>query len=197
MGVRPIRVIQQLNPLSSGAFCEVFNVGGGRILKAFYQIRSKAAPGADPTLIPRMMFNHERRVYSSLQAFPELEVYVPRFLGAASPLDYPLQSTRTFVPFCGLILELIPGNDVKLAELPRPIQRRVEEVIEKMQRRIGLGDPWDASCFVPGTRADFTIIDFATPTERLHELDVILEKHGTVPVHLQRLLGILGDEHTV
>jgi hypothetical protein len=177
--------------IASGAFCEVFDLGNGTVLKAFRDIVPTGQPHADPTLIPRIVFSRERKAYRALQEHPDLEVFLPLYLGETDPRDYPIESACTFTSACGLLLERIPGKDVKLVDLPVKMFTVAETVIEAMKERVLLGDPWDASGFVPGTRRELTIIDFATPTDELVALDRILAKHGgDVPTELLRSLGL-------
>ena len=107
-----------------------------------------------------------------------------------SPILWPLPCVpiEPFVQGCGLLLERIPGRDRKFAELEPGLEIRVDAVLRSMQDRIGIDDPWDGSCFVPGSRAAFTLIDFATPTERLAALDGILSTGEPSSEALARLL---------
>lgn len=177
-----------MHPLASGAFSDVFDLGDGRVLKAFFEIKPEVAPTADPALVPLISFYSELRVYQRLLEHPGLPAYTPQFFGVADPSSYPLATDRIYP--CGLLLEKIPGKPKKLFELDQEIEAAASMVIERLQERVLLEDPWDASCFVPGTRAGFTLIDFATPSDRLAALDKILVRHGHVPPDKRRLLGL-------
>lgn len=176
--------------IGGGAFSEVFDLGDGRVLKAFKDIALSVAPEADCRLIPTVAFAAEYLAYQRLQAHDDLEPYAPRFFGAASPNDFPLDSTESYSSGCGLLLERIPGEAQKLSRLPKPIQRKADDVLEAMQARVGIDDPWDGSAFVPGTRRPFTVIDFATPSDRFYALDKIVSSHGTVSGEFEQVLGI-------
>ena len=180
--------LDPLRKLGHGAFSEVFDIGGGRVLKAFFAVPPSVAPHADASLIPRLAFRAELEAYLRLADQPDLAIFTPRCDGVADPLAFALRSNRAFVQGCGLLLERIPGRDRKFAELEPGLEIRVDAVLRSMQDRIGIDDPWDGSCFVPGSRAAFTLIDFATPTERLAALDGILSTGEPSSEALARLL---------
>lgn len=152
--------------IAGGVFSEVFAIGDGRAVKAFVEVIPSVNPRADPTLIPRIGFAAEVRAYDSLRKRPDLEAYCPRFFGNVNPLDLPLPAEWPLAAGCGVVLEHIPGRDEKLSSLPRQLRERVEGVIDRIQDATGVDWPWDGSCFIPGTRAEFTIIDIATPALR-------------------------------
>ena len=136
------------------------------------------------------MLTTEVRFYEDLSGHPDLEVYCPRFFGLADPNAFSISSKRTFPSGCGILLEKIPGTDTKLAHLPRKLQREAEYVIERMRARFRVDDPWDGSCFVPGTRAAFTLIDLAMPSESLGTLDEVLAEYGRIPDQLRAQFGL-------
>ena len=156
-----------MEQFARGAFSEVFDLGDGRILKAFVEDSPAEAQDSDRTLISQIAFLAERRFYESIQEHPTLATYVPAYYGVADPDEYLIQSARPLAPGFGLILEKIPGVPVKFSELLDEIERAASEVIERMKGVAALENPWDGSCFVPGTRQSFTLIDIATPTDRL------------------------------
>jgi hypothetical protein len=179
-----------MEPFAAGAFGEVFHLGAGRILKAFYATPSARPPNGDATLIPRIAFAAEKALYEGLAEEPRLERYLPEYFGAADPLQYPLRSKRTMVAGCGLILEFIPGRALKFSELPKDVERRVSAIIGEIGEMFPLAYPWDGSAFIPGSRAPFALIDIATPTDKFVLLDELVKHHGDVPVHQYRRLGI-------
>ena len=74
--------------------------------------------------------------------------------------DVPAANTR-YIADCGFVLEYIPGTPIKLVHLNPTIRCQVEDLLERFEEEVRLGHVWDSSCFVPGTRADFAVIDFA------------------------------------
>lgn len=162
----------------------------GASSKAFAKIATAQAPDACAIWIPRLMFTAERRFYADIQSHPDLEVFCSEYFGEADPIAIVASPPRPLAAGCSLLLEKVPGTPLKLAELDRPLQSEVEGIIELIRDAIGLDDLWDGSCFVPGTRARFTLIDLSTPTERLVCLEAALESHGHLPLAVQRALGI-------
>ena len=53
--------VDPLIPLASGDFADVFDLGNGRVLKAFRKMPLEVAPEADPTLVPRICFEAEKQ----------------------------------------------------------------------------------------------------------------------------------------
>lgn len=168
----------------------MFDVGEGKVLKAFRRVSPAVAPRVDPTLIPRIAFNAELRAYTRLQSQPDLALFAPAFFGSADPSSFPITNPGSYCTSCGLVIEKIAGEPIKIAALSDELLGGVELVLEQMQDRIILDDPWDGSCFIPGSRAPFTLIDFATPSEHFAALDGILRIHGELPPSLRAPLGL-------
>jgi hypothetical protein len=59
------------------------------------------------------------------------------------------------------VLEFIPGRAQKFAHLDVVTEKKVAEVVEQFRDSLGVDNVWDGSCFVPGIRAPFAVIDFA------------------------------------
>ena len=176
--------------IGGGGFSEVFDLGNGRVLKAFPDTKLTVDPEADPRLIPTVSFAAEYCAYQRLQGYTDLEPYAPRLFGAIDPNDFLLDSTKSYSSGCGLVLELLRGREYKIFRLPKPIGAEAEEVLEEMQEHIGIDNPWDGSGFVPGSRRPVTLIDFATPSEIFAELDEIVLRHGTILDRFEHALGI-------
>src|SRR5687768_3450192 len=62
-----IEIVLSITKVSNGAFCEVFDLGDGTVLKAFFEVALEAAPHADPTLSARVAFSAERNAYLTIQ----------------------------------------------------------------------------------------------------------------------------------
>ena len=139
--------------------------------------------------MPTVAFAAECCAYQRLQGYADLKLYAPRFFGPVDPNYFLLDSTKSYSSGCGLVLELLRGEEHKIFNLPGPIRAKAEEVLEAMQEHIGVDDPWDASGFVRDSRHPVTLIDFATPSERLAKLDEIAQ-HATNPDWVEHALGI-------
>lgn len=179
-----------LRKIGGGAFSEVFDLGDGRVLKAFPDAELPVAPETDPRFIPTVAFAAECCAYQRLRVYADLAPYAPQFFGAVNPNNFLLDSTKSYSSGCGLVLELLRGKEDKIFNLPEPIRAKAEGVLEAMQEHVGIDDPWDGSGFVPGSRRPVTLIDFATPSERFAELDEIVSHHGTIPDRFEHALGI-------
>lgn len=175
-----------LRRIGRGEFADAFDLEDGRVLKAF---RRSEDGGKIGDYRAQISFAAECRAYELFSEEGEIAPYLPHYFGGADPATFALADVGQYAPRCGILLEHIPGEPHKLMELPPRLRRRAEAVITAMLEHLRT-DPWDASCFVPGTRTDLTIIDFATPTHLLSELDLILAKHGDVPSHMRHLLGL-------
>lgn len=182
-----------MKPIASGDFAEVFELGDGKVLKAFFDLATAARPDGDRTFIPRILFAAEVDAYVRLQQHPDLEVYVPRYFGTVDPRSFDLSTDRRYSSASGMVLERIDADEFKLHQLDEGILPEVESVIDRIKETVGVDHPWDASCFIPGTRAPFTIIDFAAPAARLAALDKLMDRYGTVPDENRRLLGLDFD----
>ena len=168
----------------------MFDLGDGRVLKAFPDMELPVNPKADPRFIPTVAFAAECCAYERLQVYTDLEPYTPQFFGPVDPNDFLFDSTKSYSSGCGLVLELLRGKESKISGLPEPIHAKAEEVLEAMKEHIGIDDPWDGSGFVPGSRRPVTLIDFATPAERFMKLDEIVLRYGTIPDQFEHALGI-------
>lgn len=152
--------------VESGGYANIVCLGDGRVLKAFRRKNHTHEPvgtWSDHDAVTRAIFRAEARAYERLQTLPSLEPYVPRYYGRANPgviLGLP-PDDMTYVTDCGLILEFVPGRARKLAHLAPAEEEQVAAVVEQIRDSVGIDNPWDASCFIPGARKGFTVIDFA------------------------------------
>ncbi len=188
---------RQLSPtlLGSGAFAHVFDMRDGTVVKAYYRQRHASRPiddWTDPDRITRLLWRTEAEAYERLQSLEDLRPFVPKFYGRVDPhaLGLPQYLPRgPHLPECGLRLEKITGEDRKLAHLERQLQQKAEVVLEKIRDSCGRLDVWDASCFCPGSCADFTLIDFAV-SDDYGEVCEILDRRGALPQQTLRLLRL-------
>lgn len=116
----------------------------------------------DHDAITKAQFRGEALAYERLQSLDSLAVYAPQYFGRVDPLAVlGTDGHQRYVAPCGIVLEFIPGRAKKLAHLDPATEVRVAEIVEQFRDSLGIDNVWDASCFVPGSRADFTVIDFA------------------------------------
>lgn len=154
--------------IAQGAYADIISLGESRVLKAFRRKSYTALPvteWADHDAITKAEFRAEAKAYENLANFPELKLYAPIYFGNVDPLDVLLELHDTkslYVSGCGIIIEHIPGEAIKLAHLEESLKFKVEALLERFRDEVGMGYVWESSCFFPGTHADFTVIDFDT-----------------------------------
>ena len=81
------------------------------------------------------------------------------------------------MPGCGLRLERIDGRATKLAALDHDVREAVKKILWRILDAVEPGNVWESSCFVLGSRAAFTIIDFAL-WDGVDDLSEPLERCG-------------------
>jgi hypothetical protein len=150
-----------------GADALVFDMKDGTVLKAYrrkFTTNVGVGEWRDHEAIIRATWANEVRAYIELARHADLYAFVPVFHGPADPLALlPAESlsANSLVPECGIRLEKIPGQARKLADLSDDIRVEVEAVLWRIRDAIEPGNVWDSSCFYPGIRSPFTLIDFA------------------------------------
>lgn len=158
-------------------------MGDGSVLKAYRRQRHTSRPvedWRDHEVLTRGFFEAEAVAYERLAQNAGLAVFTPKFMGRADPCQFPDLTEppqEGYVKDCALRLERIAGKDVKVSLLRQPIRGEVETVLKRLRDDIEAGHVWDASCFVPGSRARFTLIDFAT-WDGFTDLQILLEERG-------------------
>lgn len=179
--------------LNYGDTADVFSLGNACVLKAFRRKAHSVHPVADwdeHDALTRAYFRAEVTTYERLQDLPELSLYVPQYYGHADPLqvlrDVPNVEAR-YVGGCGILMEKIHGPAVKVSRLEPAIQKEVKTILEEIRDRARAPNVWDSSCFLPGTRSPFTVIDFASWGGSLR-YERILETGGTLSEQLRAQL---------
>lgn len=158
--------MQEYRKINFGACADIFEMPGGRVLKAYRRTAYATKPvhdWEDHDLVTEAYFRAEALAYERLQSMAELIRYTPEYFGRADPIELlPIKSaSEQFVEGCGLILEFIPGKAIKLNRLKRTTRLKVGLIAAKLNRSLRNVNVWDASCFFPGVRSEFTLIDFA------------------------------------
>jgi hypothetical protein len=182
--------------IGSGAFADVFDLGDATVAKVFRRIQhtnSGVRDWADHDFVTRRLFATEIAAYERLRDRPDIAVYVPQYYGPldATTLVLPNSSTgQPFVSGCALRLELIPGRDVKAGLVEDTLRADIDRVLWEIKDVAGRVNVWDCSCFAPGPRTPFTIIDFAM-WDDLPDVQLYLDEHGVIPEPLRRSWGIV------
>lgn len=182
---------------NDGAYGAVFDFGDGTVVKAYRRKHTTAfAVGAwhDHEAIIRATWANEVRAYARLMAEPDLCNFVPKFYGRCDPMTVIPQAALgsiDLLPGCGIRLERIGGRATKLAALNHDVRVAVEGVLWRIRDAVEPGNVWDSSCFVPGSRAAFTIIDFAL-WDGVDDFSEPLERHGHLSEHQRAELDALG-----
>lgn len=154
--------------VAAGAFADVLDMADGTVVKAYRRQQHTSGPvqdWRDHEALTRGYFEFEAAAYERLQRYPDLLVFTPRFLGRIDPAalsDLEDPPELGYLRACGIRLEKVPGEDIKVSRLSQQLRTEVEAVLDRLRDEVQAGHVWDASCFVPGTRAPFTLIDFAT-----------------------------------
>ena len=138
----------------------------------------------------RAEFRSEARAYERLQAFPELELFAPKYFGRADPTEVPLKrpdAATKYLRGCGLVLEHIFGVPAKLAHVEPVLQSKAEAVLKRFRYEVDIRNVWDASCFIPGSRAEFTVIDFGG-WDNFADYQISLNETGRLSAELRMRL---------
>jgi hypothetical protein len=157
-----------LGPFAEGGNADLFDIGDARVMKAFRRKSYFATPPLDwrdHEAMTRAMFRTEARAYERLQRHPDLAPYAPNYYGIENPhrvLHDLSDADSRYVGGCGLVLERIAGVATKLSSLDKIVQTKIAAVLKRFRDELDIEYVWDASCFVPGSRAPFTVIDFST-----------------------------------
>lgn len=183
---------------NDGAYAAVFDLGDGTVVKAYrqkYTTTIAVGEWCDHEAIIRATWANEVRAYTQLMAADlDLRNFVPRFYGQCDPLDLissaAIGSLR-LMPGCGIRLERIDGRAAKLAALDDDLREAVTRILWRIRDVIEPGNVWDSSCFVPGSRAEFTIIDFAL-WDGVDDYSEPLERRGYLLEHQRAELQSLG-----
>lgn len=172
--------------VGEGAFAYVFDLGDNTVVKAYKRIPQTADEVVldwdDHEFIIRQLCAVEMRAYDCLTEIPEVAPHIPTFLGPVDVHALGLVSPDPrwpLVPGCAFRLERIQGEDCKVALLPSPLREEVSDLLERIEDLVGNVNALDSSCFVPGTRATFAVIDFAL-WDGWIDAQTLLGEHGTL-----------------
>ncbi len=181
--------------LAAGAFADVFDLSDGTVVKIYRRVSHTHAAVIDwddHDFITRRMYTVEVKAYERLQDFPELVQYVPRYYGPIDHASLNLDASNPTEPFiagCAFRLERIDGQPVKIAHVEEEQQKAIEKVLEQIRDVSGRVDVWDCSCFIPGPRTPFVVIDFALWKD-LVDTQLYLEEHKHLPEQVRQTLSL-------
>jgi hypothetical protein len=182
--------------LSHGAFADVFDLDDGTVAKVFRRTshtNNDVRSWDDHEFITRRLFATEVAAYERLQDKPDLVRFIPRYYGTIDQASLTLPASSTGEPYvagCVLRLELIAGRDIKAGLVAQPLQKEIDDVLWQILDVAGRVHVWDCSCFIPGPRTPFVIIDFAM-WEDLPDVQSYLDEHGHIPDDMRRRLSIV------
>ena len=132
--------MQEYRKINFGACADIFEIPGGRVLKAYrrtaYATKS-VHDWEDHDLVTEAYFRAEALAYERLQSMAELMSYTPEYFGRADPIELlPIESvSEQFVKVCGLILEFIPGEAIKLNRLERTTRLKGTDLFFRMREK--------------------------------------------------------------
>jgi hypothetical protein len=181
--------------LSHGAFADVFDLGDGTVAKVFRRVQqthSEVQNWDDHEFITRRLYWGELTAYTRLQDRADIVPFIPKYYGPLAIGSLDLQRSRATEPLmadCALQLEFVPGTDIKVANMEEPLLSSAEEILRKISELAGRVDVWDSSCFLPGVRGPFTLIDFAM-WEDLGDAQAYLEEHGSIPADVRNVYSL-------
>ena len=181
--------------LNSGAFADVFDMGDGYVAKVFRRKPCTHEPvidWEDHDWIVRMVCNVELAAYAKVALDPEIADHFPRCHGIISAIDVPPAARGPrYVAGCAFRIERVNGHDQKVGLLRPPLRPRADLVLARVKELCPRIETVDASCFVPGPRAAFSLIDFALWRD-MGDAQMILGQTGKVPTELRRRLCIVS-----
>lgn len=151
-------------------FADVYDLGDGRVMKAFRRIVSNAKQG-DLDLLVKGYFWTEVMAYKQISE-SDLSDYVPDFYGVVDPielLEHSSEAQQKYVTGCGYIMSKLSGVEDKLRtfvvnEKPNlEIATRLDSIYDDISHELSNldVDASDCSCFVQ-ENGQFFFIDFAT-----------------------------------
>lgn len=181
--------------LDRGAFADVYDLHDGSVVKAFRRVSHVAGEvvdWGDHDFLTRRVFEIECGAYERTHQRPDLSNYVPEFYGPVDEAVLGLTVANdgsSFVNKCAFRMEKIPGRAQKISGVAPGMRAAVSEVLTRISTVAGHVDVIDASCFVPGTRAEFTIIDFGLWKD-LPDAGMLLDERKHLSADARRLLSI-------
>lgn len=149
--------------LATGGFADLIAVSDGSVAKAFRRQPHTHDPvrkWEHQEELTRAMYRSELTAYERLRDFPDLEVFAPRFFGPVAIAELELDATK-YVKGCAFRMERILGRAVKIGLVDESKQVLVTDVLRRWRTEVGITCASDGSCFFPGSRSAFTIIDFS------------------------------------
>lgn len=153
--------------IASGGFADIVDLGNGKVAKIFRRIshsHEEVSQWEDHNWITQQLFNAEVRAYDLIHNEDILRSYIPAYFGRiqVSELDLGSEhSNRHYLPDCAFVMERLCGEDKKVANIENQLKCTIVALLGQIKKRIAGIDVLDASCFIPGSRGDFTVVDFA------------------------------------
>lgn len=169
-------------------FADVYDLGDGRVLKAFKRIVANEKQG-DLDLLVKGYFWTEVAAYRQISE-SNLSGYFPDFYDVVDPvelLDHSPEAQQKYVAGCGYIMSKLSGVEDKLRtfvvnEKPSPeIATRLDSVYDEISLELNNldVDASDCSCFVQ-ENGQFFFIDFATWSASPYEEELAASELSTI-----------------
>lgn len=172
--------------IGHGAFADVIRRTDNTVVKMFRRMIVTQDPPlvpADNDAVIRATWDEECGCYELLASHPELEKYAAKYFGRVSVtevLDDRGKSVLSdYVPDCAFELEFVPGVAEKIIYLSEDWRTRVDAVLDGFAR-IGIRRSNDGCAFVPGVRAELTLVDFSPMVEWTRLTDILADA-GQLP----------------
>lgn len=164
--------------LGKGGFADVLDLGDGKVVKAFRreEHNGSGADWRDEDLLTEELFAAEVRAYEKLATIPDLALFAPEYFGTIDPHTLGVDP-ELYVQGCGIVMERIAGEAIKFGNLLPEIKNELLPLLCRFENEVTAGDVRDCSCFIPGSRAEVTLIDFAH-WEHLNDCADILGQLG-------------------
>lgn len=156
-----------LSIAASGGFADIIDLGDGTVAKVYRHHRHCYDDVEDDThhdFITQKLFEVEARAYECIQSEPNLTNCTPRYFGRLDTKTLALGPSSTgepYLPGCAFRIERLSGADRKIATVGEPLRSEIERSLQAIRQKVGDLHTIDASCFVPGPRGKFVLIDFA------------------------------------
>ena len=173
-----------LSKIGNGDFADVFDMGDGTVVKAFRRLQhtgGDVGDWIDEDALTTELYAAEARAYERLQQICDLALFTPVYYGRIDPCNLPDLTAHEqckYVSGCGIRLERISGTAVKFGLQDRERKEEMRGVLERIETELAPGNVWDSSCFVPGSRQWFTLIDFAV-WDNFDDCVEVLYEQGT------------------
>ena len=178
--------------IGSGQYADVFRISNEAVVKVFRRVGVAAAPLGDEHdhyVAIKVICEAECEAYDLATAHPRLSTFVPsgfqRIVVSDVLNERGLSIADQYVLDGAYQMEFILGTAVKSTHPAVASQWAAVDAILEEMREIGIEYVYDSSIFVPGSRAPFTVIDFAR-WDAAAEVQSWLSSSGRLPERFRK-----------